>query len=119
LGLYWGLPGIALAALAASVVSLTMQAKCVLRFFGLKLADGCLMGAAAKLVALGCLPVIFGSIVLRAWVPQSWPQIGLFGIFYLVVGAFLFLRLDPQLRAMIGTVPFHLGARALASTGIS
>jgi O-antigen/teichoic acid export membrane protein len=108
LGYFWGLKGVALAAVIASAASLVIQ---VIAAFGL-LARGIFAAQAfvpaLRMVLLGIAPVALGWGVIWYWTPRGWWQMGIFAGGYLLSGGILMLLLDSQLRLILKTLlPFH------------
>jgi O-antigen/teichoic acid export membrane protein len=98
LGRLFGSNGIAAALMLGAGAAFVLQLAYAARVLEWKWGSGALAASVAGTLGLGCLPVVIGWAVHRAWEPRGWAGLVLFGVQYVVVGACSLLALDRSFR---------------------
>ncbi len=98
LGYLWGLHGIALAALLATMASLSILGREVFRIMEWRLFETSNLVRVLKMISPGILLGILGVATSRVWPPHGWWQMMAYGVAYVLLGGTALLALDRQLR---------------------
>ena len=107
LGYAWGLKGVALAGVVATVAALAIQGVAAVRLLAQRISEAHVFGMVLRVVLLGLAPPALGWGVIWYWSPRGWWQMIFFGVAYLITGGTFLLGVDRFLRQAVASIrPF-------------
>jgi len=101
LGYLWGLYGVALAMLVASLASFGILGRDIVKLLELRCFETSTLLRLIKMFGPAILLGILGLATSLVWPPQGWWQILAYGFGYVLLGGTVLLALDRQLRRTI------------------
>ncbi len=104
LGHLWGLHGIVLAMLLASLASFGILGRDIVKLLEWRAFETSNLWKFTKMFAPAILLGILGVAASRVWPPQGWWQMLAYGAGYVLMGGTMFLALDRQLRQTVALV---------------